>query len=107
LSRADLLAGVEGVWGLIRDHDRRCDCDRVRGLLAPGPADAERELAEIVRYDDELRRLMVARGGLEADMLDFLLGRPMPVVVRLMRREGGAAEPAAAAPAAAPRDRSA
>ena len=59
-------------------------------------------MAEIVRYDDELRRLMVARGGLEADMLDFLLGRPMSLVVRLMRREGGAAETAADVPAAAP-----
>jgi hypothetical protein len=43
---------------------------------------------------------MVARGGLEADMLDFLLGRPMPLVVRLMRTETEPAGWAADAPPA-------
>jgi Fe-S-cluster containining protein len=96
LSRLDLLTGVEGLWELIRDHDRRCDCDQARRLLAQRRADAGRELAEMVRYDEELRRLMVARGGLEVEMLDFLLGRPMSLVVRLMQREDGAAEPSPA-----------
>ena len=36
LSRADLLAGVEGLWELIRDHDRRCDCDRARQSARAG-----------------------------------------------------------------------
>lgn len=89
LSRADLLAEVDGLWELIRDHDRRCDCEGVRRLLARHGPGAEREVSEIIRYDDELRRLMVSRGGLEADMLDFLLGRPMAVVVRLMQCEDG------------------
>jgi hypothetical protein len=41
----------------------------------------------MVRYDSELRRLMVAKGGLEAEMLDFLLGRPVEHVLRLFERE--------------------
>jgi len=93
LNRADLLSDVNGLWELIRDHDRRCDCDHLRRLLEERRPAAERELAEIVRFDDELRRLMVSRGGLEADMLDFLLGRRMALVLRLMQRPQDSARP--------------
>jgi hypothetical protein len=43
----------------------------------------------MVRYDAEIRRLMVAQGGLEAEMLDFLLGRPVEYVLRLFERKAG------------------
>jgi hypothetical protein len=87
LGRADVLSGVDGLWDLVGDHDRRCDCRHARRLLAQPGAGAERELAGMIRYDEELRRLMVGRGGLETDMLEFLLGRPMSLVVRLMQTE--------------------
>lgn len=87
LTRADLLNDVDGLWDLVRDHDGRCDCGRVRVLLATSGAAANRELTEIVRFDAELRKLMISRGGLEPDMLDFLLGRPMSLVMRLIQRE--------------------
>jgi hypothetical protein len=99
LARADLLSGVDGLWDLVADHDRRCDCTHARRLLTQPGAGAERELAEMIRYDEELRRLMVGRGGLETDMLDFLLGRPMSLAVRLMRTE---TEPAGGRAADAP-----
>lgn len=86
LSRKDLLADVQGLWELIEDHERRCDYDRIRRLPecqpGSGAAGVERELAEMGRYDAELRRLMAARGGLEPEMLDFLLGRPVETVLR-------------------------
>jgi hypothetical protein len=91
LSRKDLLADVQGLWELIEDHERRCDYNAVRRFLerrsGRGRAGLERELSEMVRYDSELRRLMVAKGGLEAEMLDFLLGRPVEHVLRLFERE--------------------
>ncbi|MGE5257772.1 MAG: YkgJ family cysteine cluster protein [Hyphomicrobiales bacterium] len=87
LSRKDLLADVQGLWELIEDHERRCDYDRThqRPKCPPGPGAAEinRVAAEITRYDAELRRLMVTQGGLEPEMLDFLLGRPVDTVLRL------------------------
>jgi hypothetical protein len=52
-----------------------------------GRAEAERQMAEMIRYDAELRRLMVARGGLDAEMMDFLLGRPVELVLRLFKRQ--------------------
>ncbi len=91
LSRRDLLAGIQGLWELIEDHERRCDYDFVRQLLerrsGPDRAGVERELAGMIRYDAEIRRLMVAQGGLEAKMLDFLLGRPVEYVLRLFERQ--------------------
>ena len=34
-------------------------------------------MLEIIRYDAEIRKLVVARGGLDPEMLDFLFGRPL------------------------------
>lgn len=99
LTRGDLLAGIEGLWDLIETHQRRCDHGRIRRLLAGSGAVAaqRRELEEIIRYDEEIRRLVVARGGLQADMTDFLFGRPLRrPLVRPRRGDigapGGAAE---------------
>jgi len=90
LSRRDLLADVKGLWELIEDHERRCDVDGLRRLLecrsGRGRAGAERELAGMLHYDAEIRRLMVAQGGLEVEMLDFLLGRPVKIVLDLIER---------------------
>ena len=91
LSRRDLLAGIDGLWELIEDHERRCSYDRMRGWLegpsGPRVETSRHQLAEIIRYDAEIRRLMISRGGLEPGMLDFLLGRPVEQVVRLLERQ--------------------
>ena len=91
LTRRDLLVDIEGLWELVEDHGRRCDYDILRGLMernsGPGRAEIERQMAEMIRYDAELRRLMVARGGIEAEMMDFLLGRPVELVLRIFKRQ--------------------
>lgn len=90
LSRRDLLAGIDGLWELVEDHERRCDYDRIRswlqGLSGPGADENRRRLEEARSYDADARRLLISRGGLEAGMLDFLLGRPVEQVVRLLER---------------------
>jgi hypothetical protein len=93
LTRKDLLADVQGLWELIEGHERRCDYDRIRRHLesrtGTGAAGVDRDSAEVTRYDAELRRLMVGRGGVEPEMLDFLLGRPVETVLRLNLSESG------------------
>ena len=80
LKREDLLADIEGLWDLIKDHQDRCNYDKVHALvkaLKIGRADeAREELAELIRFDTEIRKLVVSRGGVDADTLDFLFGRP-------------------------------
>ena len=38
---------------------------------------AREKLIEIIQYDIEIRKLVVSTAGLDAEMLDFLLGRPL------------------------------
>ena len=81
LTRKDLIAEVQGLWGLIQDHQARCDYTKIQRLIEDLTGikrnNARRKLLEIIRYDAEIRKLVVARGGLDAEMLDFLFGRPL------------------------------
>ncbi len=81
LARRDLLGGIEGLWDLVADHESRCDYDKARRLIRSFNDDrrgeARRELTAMIRYDEEIRRLVLDRAGLDAEMLEFLFGRPM------------------------------
>ncbi len=81
LTRDDLISEVEGLWDLIDSHQKRCDYARIKKLiknLAGNPKNsARRELAEIIKYDIEMRELVVSKGGMDPEMLDFLFGRPL------------------------------
>ena len=83
LSRRDLLQGVEGLWELIADHERRCNYRRIRdlaGRLSEEPSaqkTAMGAVTDMVKYDESLRQLLVENGHTPAGMLDFLLGRPL------------------------------
>jgi hypothetical protein len=51
----------------------------------------------MIRYDTELRNLVVSRAGLEVGMTDFLFGRPLQQVLRAMEMaEGPVAAPTGA-----------
>ena len=86
LKREDLLAHIEGLWDLIKDHQQRCDYDSILALVkdihSGGTDDARQRLAEIIQFDNEIRKLVVSRGGLDAEMLDFLLGRPLNQTIK-------------------------
>jgi hypothetical protein len=90
LTREDLISDIAGLWELVVEHQERCDVERIRRLRmtedGPRAARRSRELAEIIRYDTELRNLVVARAGLEAGMTDFLFGRPLQQVLSALER---------------------
>ena len=81
LTRKDLVSGVKGLRDLIKDHQARCDYKKIQQLIKDLAGSkknhARRKLLEIVHYDAEIRNLVVSRGGLDAEMLDFLFGRPL------------------------------
>jgi Fe-S-cluster containining protein len=81
LTRKDLISDIEGLWDLVKDHKARCNYEKVQKLikdLAGGESNsARRELLEIIHYDTEIRKLVVSKGGLDPEMLDFLFGRPL------------------------------
>ncbi len=80
LERADILSDVEGLWGLIDDHQARCSYDRMGELtskLAQDDNDAVMsEINEIINYDNALRETMVEKANIDPEMLHFLIGRP-------------------------------
>jgi len=81
LTRADLIAGVEGLWDLIQDHQQRCDYEKIKKLIddlkGPSQKRARKKLLEIIQFDVEIRKLVVEQGGMDPQMLDFLFGRPL------------------------------
>ncbi len=81
LKREDLLADIEGLWDLIKDHQQRCNYDTILALIKALDSDksgnARQKIAELIQFDNEIRKLSVSQGGLDADMLDFLFGRPL------------------------------
>ncbi|MGD9151673.1 MAG: YkgJ family cysteine cluster protein, partial [Desulfobacterales bacterium] len=68
LKREDLLAGIEGLWALIKNHQQRCNYDTILALIkainSDQPGNARQKLAEIIQFDNEIRKLVVSQGGL-------------------------------------------
>ena len=81
LTRKDLISEIEGLWGLIKDHQARCNYETIRKLVNAIKNNqddkARKKLVEIIQFDTEIRKLVVAKAGLEAEILDFLFGRPL------------------------------
>ena len=81
LKRKDLIADIEGLWSIIKDHQARCNYETIQKLMHAMNSGkggvARQKLAEIIQFDIEIRKLVVSRGGLDVEMLDFLFGRPL------------------------------
>jgi Fe-S-cluster containining protein len=81
LKREDLIADIEGLWSIIKDHQARCNYETIQKLVnaikSGGVGEARQKLAEIIQFDVEIRKLVVSQGGLDMEMLDFLFGRPL------------------------------
>jgi Fe-S-cluster containining protein len=89
LTREDLISEIEGLWSLIKDHQQRCNYEIIQKLVNiiksnPGDVGARLKLDEIIKFDTEIRKLVVSTAGLEPEMLDFLFGRPLPRAIKKM-----------------------
>lgn len=85
LTRKDLLEPVAGLWDLVADHEMRCGYERVGALAARVRAGNDDALMaavrEAVNYDAELRRLLIEKSLCDPQILDFLLGRPLEIII--------------------------
>jgi Fe-S-cluster containining protein len=81
LTRKDLIFGVEGLWDLVEDHQRRCSYGKIKEFVkiikSEKKNDVMKRLVEMIRYDTQLRTLVIRKGGIDPEMLDFLFGRPL------------------------------
>ena len=87
LGRKDLVGNIHGLWEMVEDHQKICALppilDFVENLKSSGLKDLQREKAvsDIISYDLSIRELAVEKGNMDPEMLDFLFGRPLPVLL--------------------------
>ncbi len=90
LTRRHILARVQGLWDLVTDHQERCDYGWVAELARriqrnPEAGEAQKELLELIRFDESLRQVTMDRMDLDPEMMTFLFGRPLSFTVRMFR----------------------
>lgn len=75
LNRFDILSG--GAAEIAREHEARCPAARA---LDPAGSGGSKELEEMLRYDEALRATLMKKGA-SPEELEFLLGRPLAVIL--------------------------
>lgn len=88
LTRRHLLAKVEGLWTLVLDHQELCDYAHIADLAdkirqQPQDEDRQSELLELIRYDKSIRDITTEQSKIDADMLEFLFGRPLSFTITM------------------------
>jgi Fe-S-cluster containining protein len=87
LARKDLLSNVEGLWGLVEDHQKRCSYEKLTlfiDILKKDKKDAAlKDILDIIEYDAQIRELVVQKGGLDPEMTDFIFGRPITETIKI------------------------
>ena len=81
LDRKTILKDKPEFWGLVQDHQQRCDYGKLEKLIVqlegPHHEKALQSLSEIIHYDRNIRTLLVEQTNIDPDICDFLFGRPL------------------------------
>jgi Fe-S-cluster containining protein len=86
LDRKSLLTSIPWVLELIESHESRCSFTEIRRLISlrekgdPGGAEG---LQAMVNDDAQFRYLLIEKGKIPVDMIDFLIGRPLADTLNL------------------------
>ncbi len=87
LTRKDLISPIEGLWDLIEDHQNRCSYETFKLFIDALNKDKKDEvlngILDIIKFDAQIRELVVQKGGLDPDMTDFIFGRPITETIRM------------------------
>lgn len=87
LTRKDLLSKVNGLWDLIEDHQSRCSYEKIKSLVEGINKDKKKDalegLKDIILYETHFRLLIVEKGMIAPEMVDFLFGRPLTETMRM------------------------
>jgi hypothetical protein len=87
LTRKDLIGSVSGLWDMVESHQETCAfppvLEFVEKLKVSSEKDIQREkiIGDTMAYDLSIRSVMVEKGSIDPDMLDFLFGRPLSAVL--------------------------
>ncbi len=87
LTRKDLISTIEGLWGLVEDHQKQCSYIKLKLFIDALNKDKKDEtlkgILDIIEYDARIRELVVQNGGLDPEMTDFLFGRPITETIKM------------------------
>lgn len=87
LARKDLISTIEGLWGLVEDHQKRCSYIKLKLFIDALNKDKKDEtlkgILDIIEYDARIRELVVQNGGLDPEITDFLFGRPITETIKM------------------------
>lgn len=85
LSRKEILVNSRWLRELIDAHEARCHFEFIYPLVEgreEGDTSAAAELTGIVNYDAHFRDVAVSKGQMPAELMDFLLGRPLAEILQ-------------------------
>jgi hypothetical protein len=86
LERRDLLKEIPWVLELIETHETRCSFSEIHRLISlreKGDPTGAEGLQAIVNEDARFRFMLIEKGKIAPDMMDFLLGRPLADTMRM------------------------
>nr|CBX28251.1 hypothetical protein N47_G35750 [uncultured Desulfobacterium sp.] len=86
LTRQNIIGKIEGLWDMVTEHDQRCSYEEITKLFDKSGKKKSKyflqEVSQLIEYDKALREIVVAKGGLESGLLDFLFGRPISIAFK-------------------------
>ena len=72
---------MAGLWDVIVDHEERCAYAKIKQWVAQMVDNTQQvamqSIIEAVRYDKEIRNLVIEKGNRDPEMTDFIFGRPL------------------------------
>jgi Fe-S-cluster containining protein len=83
--RNSILKKVSWLLELVETHESKCDFDKIKIMVdkrEAGDPQGTSELVEMINYDVHLRRLVIEKGKIPSEMLDFLFGRPLALIIQ-------------------------
>ncbi|MBC2714401.1 MAG: YkgJ family cysteine cluster protein [Desulfobacteraceae bacterium] len=84
LTRKMLLKKVGWLIELVETHESECGLDKIQHLVndrEAGDPGASIDLMQLINYDLHFRNLVMEKGKIALEMLDFLFGRPLSVII--------------------------
>lgn len=85
LNRNEILKNIAWLLELVIAHESKCSLDKIQAMVnarEAGDESGTSGLTELLNYDTHFRNLVIEKGNVPSDMLDFLFGRPLFLIIR-------------------------
>ena len=87
VSRKDFLQNIDGLWEVIEDHNKKCSFFRIMEISHNSNNDSFDEILESIKYDINLRKMLIEKKMVNKNIIDFIIGRPIYKTISKYRLE--------------------